>query len=125
MTKRTHMAQVFDFENYRAYLQEALNAKHGSQTRFAKALSCQPAHISKVLSGDAQLSLEQADLANEFLSHSPDQSDYFLLLVEYDRAGTARLKKHFLRHLSRAREAYLNMKRRFEVRDHLSENDKV
>ena len=123
------MIQLFDYNDCRKYLkaaiEQATESGYGVQSKLARALGCQASHISKVLGGSAQLSLEQADLVNEFFDHTPEQSDYFIFLVEHDRASTTRLKTHFRRHLDRLREQHVNMKERFKVKDHLSEQDQA
>lgn len=89
---------IFSFLSYKTYLSSktgASNTKRGVKTALAKALGCQPTYISQVLHGTAHLSLEQAEKANSFFSHTDDEEFFFLLLVQMDRAGTRSLKKHF------------------------------
>ncbi|MGZ3713031.1 MAG: hypothetical protein ACXVBE_14800, partial [Bdellovibrionota bacterium] len=87
-----------DCSSYKDYLQLKLGrgpGHLGSKTDFAKALRCHPAYISLVLNGNSQLSLEQAQLANDFLSHGEAESHIFLLLVQKERAGTPELVAYF------------------------------
>ncbi len=90
--------QIFDFTNYRDYLRAALDAPgaktRGSRTRLALAAGVQPSYLSQVLKGTAELTPEQADRINGFYGHTPDQSDYLLLLVGHSRAGTPSLRAH-------------------------------
>jgi len=48
-----------------------------------------------VLHAEAHLSLEQAERLNEFYGHSKDESLFFFLLLQKDRAGTRTLAAHF------------------------------
>ncbi len=92
------MSQLFDYQTHFAYLNDRLGIKgapRGSKTKFSAYLRIQPAFLSQVLAQKHSLSLEQADLANQFFDHSSEESDFFLLLVGNDRAATASLKKHF------------------------------
>ncbi len=88
------MESIFDHESHQVYLKMRLTA-HGLKTRFAGALRLAPSYVSQILGNQHSLSLEQADKANEFLRHSPEESEFFFLLVSKDRAGTSRLRKHF------------------------------
>lgn len=89
---------IYEFDRYKPYLEYRVGSKNqrrGLKSEIASALRCQPTYISQVLHGKAQLSLEQADLLNQFFGHSKEQAKYFLLLVQKDRAGTISLRLHF------------------------------
>lgn len=89
---------VFDFNEYKAYLEAFVGPKGrrtGRRAGMARHLGCQTAYISQVLSAGAHLSLEQAMAFNEFAGHDSDSGHYFLLLVQKDRAGTPPLKDYF------------------------------
>lgn len=89
---------VFQFSSYKAYLHSRTGSAHskpGIKSALARALGCQATYISQILHDKAHLSLEQAELANEFFSHSKEESSFFLLLVQKDRAGTRSLARHF------------------------------
>lgn len=94
------MESIFDHKSQYSYLSLRLNQRgpgqlKGIKTRFASQLRIQPAYLSQVLAQKYALSLEQADLANQFFDHSSEESEFFLLLVSHDRAGTASLRNHF------------------------------
>jgi uncharacterized protein (TIGR02147 family) len=89
---------LYEFDDYRHYL-TALAGSKGSRTgvklKIANAIRCQPAYISQVLSEKAHLSLEQAEILSNYLGHSTDEKNFFILLVQKNRAGTATLKNFF------------------------------
>lgn len=92
------MEGIFASKNHFSYLRDKLDARHarrGLKTELANFLRIQPAFLSQVLAQKYPLSLEQADLANQFFDHSSEEAEFFLLLVSRDRAGTTSLKKHF------------------------------
>jgi len=91
------MASVFDHKDYRVYLNAELKSSkiRGVRTRLADMLGCQLAFVSRVLSGDADLSQEHAITAAEFLNLTDDESDFFLLLHLLSRAGSHKLKSHY------------------------------
>lgn len=117
-------ASIFEFDTYRLYLKEFIesqpNGGRGFRTLLAHALQCQNSHITQVLDGDLELSLERADLFNQFVAHSPHESDYFILLVEHARSGTASLKKYFQTKIDLAKKAHGNLKNRLPVEDFLT-----
>jgi uncharacterized protein (TIGR02147 family) len=93
---------VFDYRDYKAYLRDIVDERgRGERSRLASAVKCHLAYVSQVLGGNAQFSLEQADVLNQYLSHSEDEAEFFLLLVSLDRAGSASLRR---RYESRVRE---------------------
>lgn len=88
---------VFAYTDYKSYLTDYLAAQprggHGFRTLLAEALACRLSYISQVLNSDAHFSLEQSEAVNRFLKHGAEESDYFLLLVTHQRAGTADLQR--------------------------------
>ena len=92
------MTSIFESKSHFEYLKERFqsgSAERGEKTRFSQSLRIQPAYLSQILARKYSLSLEQAELANQFFDHSTEESEFFLLLVSRDRAGTVSLKKHF------------------------------
>ena len=121
--------QLFESTDYKKYLTTSLDKlsekKRGVRTQFAEALNCQPGYISQTLNGMAHLSLEQAELANGFLGHTDEESEYFLLLVQYARASTTSLKIRLEKQMQRYQEQHLNLKHRFKVKDKITEKNQA
>lgn len=89
---------VFEFKSYKSYLEAKTGepgTRKGLKASLAKAADCQPTYISQVLHGKAHLSLEQAEKLNRHFSHSKEERQFFLLLVQKERAGTTSLRDHF------------------------------
>lgn len=110
------MIHVFDFRDYKDYL-KALEAQRapvqrGFRTRLAESLDCQNAYISQILNGSANLSPEQGLKIAAFLSLNEDEARYFVILIEYARAGTRELKEFHRRDLDVLREKFLNVEKR-------------
>jgi len=63
----------------------------------AAAIGAQKSFISGVLNGKAHFSLEQAYKVSTFLSHTDDEREFFLLLVQLGRAGSKELESFFKR----------------------------
>lgn len=88
----------------------------GAGQRLAQAMQVHPSLVSLVLKGHRLLTLDQAEAAAHFLGLSPLESEYFLSLVERERAGSPRLRKRFDERLRDIRRKAL------EVRTHLAQN---
>ena len=119
--------QIYDFSDYKAYLQAKVGAKsarRGLKSAMAKALSCQPTYISQVLNGHAHLSSEQAADLNEFLNHNKDESHFFLLLLQKDRAGKKNLKKYYQDQMQEVLDRRLNLTKRLGTQNNLSEENR-
>ena len=89
---------IFDFDNYKDYLKEHFKTSgegRGGRTKLAKYLDCQSGFISHVFNSYTNFSLEHAILVNEFLRHDEEQGEFFLLLVQLERAGSFKLKNFF------------------------------
>ena len=95
------MEPLFKYRDYKRYLLDLLETRKGSsrgtRSALAKAAQCQLAYVSQVFNGHAHFTLEQADRINGFCGHAGIEEEFFLLLVQYGRAGTASLRERFLR----------------------------
>ncbi|POB13605.1 TIGR02147 family protein [Halobacteriovorax sp. DA5] len=90
---------IFSYQNYKDFTIDALEELgkrvRGTRSRLAEKLACQTAYISQVLNKDAHFSLEQALLTADFLSLSNKQTEFYLTLVNYQRAGNKRLSDYY------------------------------
>lgn len=91
------MKSFFDLDHHAAILRWALarEPRHGAKAKLAAAIRCQASYLSLVLQKKANLSLEQAEEACRYLGFGTDETEYMLLLVQLDRAGTKSLKARF------------------------------
>lgn len=118
--------EVFDFTDYKAYLKQRLDDRsggggRGARARLSRHIGCQTAYTAQVLRGAAQFSLEQGESINEFLGHSNEESRFFLLLLQYARAGSARLRQRFEQEIQAVARSRLALKNRLGVRNELDE----
>jgi DNA-binding MarR family transcriptional regulator len=121
------MVQVFDFKDYKTYLAKALVAaqaeKKGAKSRLAEALKVHPSVVTSVLSKKAHFSPEHAEAASRFFAHGEDEAHYFFLLVSLARAGTPGLRKMLEKQIDERRRDYINLKKKFQAKETLSEAD--
>jgi uncharacterized protein (TIGR02147 family) len=120
---------VFEFKDYKAYLKYTEGRRpqngRGFRAELSRSASCQTAYISQVLNGNANFSLEQAQAINKLLLHDKDEARFFILLVEYARAGTLDLRAHFLELMNELIQKQLNLKERFKIKEVLSLEDQT
>jgi uncharacterized protein (TIGR02147 family) len=90
--------EIFEFRSYKDFLHSRVGppkSRHGLRIAMAKKLRCQPTYVSQVLNGRAHLSLEQGEALSDFFGLTSDQRHYFLLLIQWERAGTPSLASYF------------------------------
>ena len=107
---------LFEYENYKDYilkiLKEMPSKGYGQFRKFAQHLQVNSVIISQIFKGERHLSAEQAlDLAG-YLGLTNLETEYFVLLVQLERAGNYRLKTHFKKRLSEIREKSKDLKSR-------------
>jgi uncharacterized protein (TIGR02147 family) len=125
----TQKPNVFEFQEYKAYL-NAWIASHpsggrGVKTKIAEQARCHLAHVSQVLSGFNHFTIEQADSLIPFLEHTEDEANFFLLLVEYARAGTTSLSKRLEKRIKKTIEQRQDLKNRFTEMKSLTIEDQA
>lgn len=120
MTKK----DIFDYRDYKAYLQAYIDSKpkggRGVRLALANHIGSPVSHISQIFNGKSQLSLEQAEGVNEFVGHTDDEAQFFLLLVQKGRAGTPALKKRLDLQIQQIIERRLLLKDRLGVKQPLT-----
>jgi uncharacterized protein (TIGR02147 family) len=91
--------RIFDYRDYRLFLRDFLKTLprrgHGEIHRLAQHLDIHPSLVSQILSGSKGLQLEQAQEVAQYFGWPPMESEYFMLLVQFERAGTSKLKNYF------------------------------
>lgn len=115
---------IFEFSSFRDFLTELVgpkNKRSGAKGQIASALKCQSSYISRVLSGLADLSLEQADSLATYLNLIPDERDFLLLLLSKDRAGSHSLKQHFSKKIDLLLKNQQSVREKLKVQENLAE----
>ena len=89
---------IFEFEDYRKFIRFWVSSKderRGALTRMAEAMAVSTTMLSQVLAGDKNLSPEMADRLVGHLGLTEKESEFFFLLLDFQRAGTHSLKQRF------------------------------
>lgn len=114
---------IFDQANYRNYMKTRLDLRRGSRSELADFLGCQSGYISQVLQGLSDFSLEQGMKICSFLQLSEEESHFFMLLLQLEKASTTSLKDYFhhqIKHIKKERD---EIKNRIKVNSDLSVED--
>lgn len=102
------MQSIYTFSDYRRFLGAAFEARSkngfGEGKKLADAMGVHPTFVSQVLKDVKSFSVEQALVVTRYLNLNDLEADYFLLLVQHDRAGTKELKSFFSDKLKALRE---------------------
>lgn len=89
------ISRLIQAKDYRAFL-KAIVAEEGKERGYRKLLAtqagCQPAYLSQILSGNVELTPEQADRLCAFWAFPELEAEIFLTLVHQGRAGSPSLR---------------------------------
>jgi uncharacterized protein (TIGR02147 family) len=95
-SKSAQHIEIYRYFKYRDFLKDSFPSKgmgRGSRAQLAEHLGCQPGFISLVFNEKSDFSLEHADQIANLLNLTDAEKNYFLLLVQKDRAGSVSLRK--------------------------------
>src|SRR5258708_4308976 len=104
----TSAGHLLSYSDYKTYVNERLDAdpeRRGSLSGLAGATRSKTAYVPSVLRGSAHFTPEQGESINEHLGHSEAEADYFLLLLQLQRAGTESLRKRLRKQMQRIQES--------------------
>lgn len=120
---------IFETKNYRDYLRSYVHSLpqkgRGQMTKIAQALNINTSLLSQIMSGSREFSIEQALALSTFLEQTPLERDYFLLLVQKERAGTFDLRQHLQEKLDLLKTEAQNLSKRVTFQKHLSSEDQT
>lgn len=119
---------LFHFQTYKAYLKKALptsGPERGIRSRLSQAIGCQTTFISQVLNGSIDFSLEHSLGISRFLKHSQAEEEYFMLLVQLNRAGSTALKEHYQRQINDTLEKREKISERLQASETIAEQDQL
>ncbi|MEO0337542.1 MAG: TIGR02147 family protein, partial [Pseudomonadota bacterium] len=110
------MSSIFEYESYPEYLNTWLSSLprsgRGVKGKIAKHLAVSSSLVSFFFQGSKPLTPEQATLVSDFIGHTELEAEYFLLLVELERAGNAKLKQSLNRLLAKTKAEATKVKSR-------------
>lgn len=123
------MVSVFEFTEYRSFLVRRFKAMpkegYGQSNKLAIYMGVHTTLVSQVFKGHKTFTLEQASLATEFLGLTDLESEYFVLLVQLDRAGNESLRKILRRQLAQLKKNSAELVNRLQVEKKLSDEKRA
>ena len=117
-------SNVYEHLSYVGYLKSVIQnnaATYGYKAKIAESAGCQRSHLSLVLKGRAHFSIEQAINLADFLELDWKSKNYFLLLVQYARAGTQKLRLFLKTQMEEFLKAQENLSQRIHDKTVLAE----
>jgi uncharacterized protein (TIGR02147 family) len=115
---------IYEYKDYKKYvldwIQTRANEGRGQRKQLADAIGCQTPFITHVLSGNYHFSAEQAEACSTWMGLNETESEFFILLVLKQRAGTRGLEVLFGRQISERRENATVLKKRLNITETLS-----
>lgn len=119
---------IFEYENYKTFLKSLIkdNLKHrGFKAFLAKAAGCERSYLSQVLNSKAQLTPDHAYNISIALEMTPQQCEYWMLLVELGRVATPTYKRFISRKIKTLQSQSNDMKNKFNNPPQLPEKAEI
>src|SRR5688500_8680007 len=87
---------IFETQNYKEFViqwvKDQPNGGKGLYQKISEAIKVHSTRVSQVFQGSVNLTLEQASDLCDFLALKEIEAEYFLVLLQFERAGTDRLR---------------------------------
>lgn len=97
---------IFEFSEFRPFLQHWIESRPrkgwGEGQKIAAATGLSSTMVSQVLKGEKPLGTDQAANLGEYIGLGEKEMDYFLVLVEFDRAASEKLRKIYRKRIHSA-----------------------
>lgn len=111
---------VFESNGYRDFIRICLgkddsSKRNGAVKNLAQHLKCHSTYISQVVNEKAHFSNEQAVNFCLYFQLNEEETEFFINLVNRDRAGSAEAKAHFDKMIKRQLEERSNLKKRWHT----------
>lgn len=123
------MESLFNFKSYRAFLNERLKNMpkrgHGQLRKLAEFLGVHTTLISQIFNGNKDFTFEQTALTAEFFGLTELESEYFLLLVQLERAGNQNLKNILNKQIEHIKKRAGELVNRVPVKAALTEEQRA
>jgi uncharacterized protein (TIGR02147 family) len=113
---------VFNFTDYKAFIRTLVS--RGVFKRMAEHLEVNSTMISQIMAGEKDFTLEQGERLLSFFNLKDVEAEYFLLLIQIERAGTESLKNFYRKRLNEVLSQSLSLKNRLQVDRDLTAEEK-
>lgn len=121
--------KIYESSHYRQFIKHFIDhgpvKGRGALSKIAAKLNVHSTLVSLILSGKRELTMEQACEFIDFMDLTEDEGNYFLLLVERERAGTIKLKKRIQNQLDKIKSEQSSVGTKLPSKKVLSEKDQA
>lgn len=119
---------IFEFDDYKRFLRHFIETQPKKGRGVVKALGeylgIDPSQVSQVLSGGKDFTEEQGMRLSQYIGLSDLGTEYFLILLQIERAGSKDLRQHYLRKRDQIKKTSLNVKEHIPKARELSDYEK-
>lgn len=107
--------EIYQFKESQAFLLHKISENkeiQGYQGKIAKAATCHSSHISQVMRGRSHFTPDQGARIAAFWKLKVEESEYWLSLIQYERASSDELKKILDSRIVNLRKNYDDLSKR-------------
>lgn len=112
-----HGINLFLFSDYKEYLRERIRRDseemRGYKSKLSQAMGAPSSFLSQVLHGPVHLSPDHAFALVEFWEMPESEQEYFLILVQIERAGNKSHRAYLVKKLTRMKQRNESLSNRF------------
>ncbi len=120
---------IFNFNDYKKFVNDRVSQMpkqgRGEFQKIAATLNMHSTTVSHVFKGEKELTLEQAAGLCQHWGLNPQETDYFITLVELSRAGSSSLKKIFQNRIDEIKKSSTQLRNRISKDVELSDADRA
>lgn len=104
---------IFQNNNYKSIMRLCLRGKNrrGALSRAAEEMNCQRSYLSRVMNSKMDLTMDQAFVLCRHLKFTPDEREYFICLLEHDRASDKTYREYLNEKVKKLRSQQENIGR--------------
>jgi len=120
---------IFNFKDSRPFLRDYIaklpKKGRGEASRLAKELGVSTTLISQILAEEKSLTPEQAQVVSKYLGLAGLEYDYFTFLIQWERAGSPKLKSFWSEKLDSIRSQSLKVSARVSPQRVLNDQERA
>ncbi|MEQ1665910.1 MAG: TIGR02147 family protein, partial [Bdellovibrionales bacterium] len=120
---------IYEFSNYKKYILNRLTEMpkkgHGQLRKLAEYLNVHSTFVSQVFHGEKELNAEQGMFVAEFFGLNEPETEYFIKLIQIERAGNSKLVKLLQKEAQQIKNQALKISNRLAVKKVLPDEQKA
>lgn len=115
---------LYSYNSYKSIMDDRLlgSEKRGQLSRASEYLNCQRSYLSRVISDKEHLTPDQAYLICQFWKLTTSEREYFITLVDYERAGHPEFKSFLKAKIIEMKKKYESIQERTQRQSFVTDN---